>query len=509
MADGPRWTRRSVLLLGAAGAAAVTGGALLWNAARDAGDARPPAIGASPGPPPTPGATEAPGAPAGALREPEVLASVDGRLDLALAAALVETEVAGRRVRALSYRDGVPGPTLRVRAGDRITLRLRNELDAPTNLHAHGLVVSPEGNGDNVFVRIEPGGAFDYEYRLGTDHPPGVFWYHPHDHGNTAEQVFGGLFGAIIVEDRTPIPASRERLLIVSDTGFDAAGDLHVATQAERMLGREGDLVLVNGQLGPIMAAAPGDRERWRLVNACSSRFLRLRLDGQRMALLGIDGGRFAAPRDVDEFVLVPGNRADLLVTAVEGEAVLRTLPFDRGAMGMLGAPSSATTGADLAAFTVAGAAGAPMGPVPRPTAPRDLRAEAVTGRRTVRLAMGMGGMAGGMGGGMAFTIDGREFDHDRVDLGVAHGAIEEWTIVNESPMDHPFHLHVWPMQLVEVDGAALAAADVDVRDVVPARARSTTVVRIAFGGLTGRTVYHCHILDHEDHGMMGVIETT
>lgn len=509
MADGRGWTRRDVLLLGAAGVAAVTGGVLLWNGLRDDADAPTPAAGTSPGPSPAPGASDEPGTSAGTLREPEVLASVDGRLDLALTAALVETEVAGRRVRALSYRDGVPGPTLRVRAGDRITLRLRNGLDAPTNLHTHGMVVSPEGNGDNVFVMIEPGGAFDYDYRLGTDHPPGVFWYHPHHHGNTAEQLFGGLFGGIIVEDPTPIPASRERLLIVSDTGFDAAGDLHVATQAERMLGREGELVLVNGQLGATMEAAPGDRERWRLVNACSSRFLRLRLDGQRMALLGIDSGRFAAPRDVDEFVLAPGNRADLLVTAVEGEAVLRTLPFDRGAMGMMGAPSSATAGADLAAFTVTGPVGAAVDPAPRPAAPRDLRTRAVTGRRTVRLAMGMGGMAGGMGGGMAFTIDGREFDHDRVDLDVAHGAIEEWTIVNESPMDHPFHLHVWPMQLVEVDGAALAAADVDVRDVVPVRARSTTVVRIAFEGLRGRTVYHCHILDHEDNGMMGVIETT
>ncbi|MBM7502808.1 multicopper oxidase family protein [Agromyces aurantiacus] len=504
MADGgSRWTRREVLILGGAGVAAAAGGVWLWAGLREGA---PPSPVATPGSPSSPGSSASGG---GTLREPEVLRSVDGRLDVELTAALVETEVAGRIVRALSYRDRIPGPTLRVRAGDRITLRLRNGLDAPTNLHTHGLVVSPEGNSDNVFVMLDPGEAFDYDYRLGPDHPPGVFWYHPHHHGTTAEQLFGGLFGAIVVEEPEPVAATRERLLIVSDTGFDAAGNLHVATQAERMLGREGELVLVNGQLGASIEAAPGDREHWRLVNACSSRHLRLQLDGQRMSLLGIDAGRYAEPREVEEVVLAPGNRAELIVTAVEGESVLRTMPFDRGAMGMAGSPPSATTGADLVSVVVRGEPEATAQPTPpattsAPPEPRDLRGGPVDVRRIVTLAMGMGG---GMGGGPAFTIDGREFDEGRVDLAVRHGAIEEWTIVNTSPMDHPFHLHVWPMQLVEVDGEA--ADVVDHRDVVHVRARSTTVVRIAFEGIAGRTVFHCHILDHEDQGMMAVVEAT
>ncbi|MGR2752287.1 multicopper oxidase family protein [Agromyces arachidis] len=496
MAD-PDLSRRAVLIAGAAGAAAVAvgGGVALWNLTSD-GPAVPP-DGATTVP-----ETDAGDAPDGeTFGEPEVLASADGRLDLELAAAIATATVGGAEVRVLAYDGTMPGPTLRVRPGDRITLRLRNDLGAVTNLHTHGLVVSPEGDSDNVFTMIEPGTSFDYDYRLGDDHPAGVFWYHPHHHGTTADQLFGGLYGAIIVEDDADeVPVARERLLVVADIRFDASGAVAAATRSDRMLGREGDLVLVNGRLLPTMAAAPGARERWRIVNACTSRYLRLRLDGQRMALLGVDGARYAEPRELDEFVLLPGNRADVLVELVEGESVLRTLPFDRGRMGMMGAPPSATEGADLVRLTVAGAASAPGGSLPSVPAPRDLRAESVTGRRTLTLAMG--GM--GMGGGMAFTIDGQAFDHDRTDIEVDAGAIEEWTIVNTSTMDHPFHLHVWPMQLVEVDGVPLDR--VDVRDVVPVPALGRVVVRIAFEGITGRTVYHCHILDHEDLGMMGII---
>lgn len=493
-AGRPGISRRGALLIGAAaaGAVAVGGGLALWNLVSDQ-PAPPGGVAATP-------ETDDAGRPVETFREPDVLRSAGGRLDLELVAAAATATVAGREFRVLAYGGTLPGPTLRVRPGDRVTLRLRNELGAATNLHTHGLVVSPEGDSDNVFTMIEPGASFDYDYRLGTDHPPGVFWYHPHHHGTTAEQLFAGLYGAIIVEGGEDVPVARERLLVIADIRFDASGAVAPATRSDRMLGREGDLVLVNGELVPTLVARPGERERWRIVNACSSRYLRLRLDGQRMQLLGIDGARYAEPRELDEVVLLPGNRADLVVTMAEGDSVLQTLPFDRGSMGMMGAPASATQGADLATLSVAGAAGDSTAAPPPSPAPRDLRTEEVTGRRTVTLAMG----GRGMGGGMAFTIDGRAYDHDRTDIEVASGAIEEWTIVNTSTMDHPFHLHVWPMQLVEVDGATVDR--VDARDVVPVPAGGRTVVRIAFDGIAGRTVYHCHILDHEDLGMMGVI---
>lgn len=436
------------------------------------------------------------------LIEPKTLRSADGGLQVRLEAAAGSWPVAGREATVYGYNGGVPGPTLRVRPGDRLQIHLVNNLQAPTNLHVHGLHVSPKGNGDNVFVTVEPGESFDYDYPLPDDHPPGVFWYHPHLHGTVADQVFGGLYGAIVVEDPDEIPVARERVLVVSDISLDAAGRLSQPSRMERMTGREGELLLVNGQHRPTLTCRPGERERWRVVNACTSRYLRLRLDGQRLDLLGMDAGRYPEPRRVDEVVLLPGNRADLMVTTTtEGSGVLQTQGVDRGGMGaMMGGPASGEVTA-LATLGVSGERAPTPAPMPRQPQPRDLRNAVVETRRRLTFGMGMG-----MGrGGMSFTIDGREFDPNRVDQAVKLGSVEEWSITNASPMDHPMHLHVWPMQIVAQRGRPVD--HVRWQDVVNVPAGGEITVRISFDGFDGRTVYHCHILDHEDNGMMGVIE--
>ena len=442
-----------------------------------------------------------------AFREPRVMRSAGGSLEMTLEAGIDAHEVAGRKARTLGYNGGLPGPTLVVRPGDRVQVRLVNRLEEPTNLHVHGLHVSPKDNGDNAFVEVGPGESFDYDYLLPQDHPAGVFWYHPHHHGMAADQVYGGLYGAILVEDVQELPVSRERLLVVSDITLDGSGDVVPPSQMERVMGREGELVLVNGQVTPRLAARTSERERWRIVNACSSRFLSLRLDGHRMHLLGKDGGRFAEPRPADQVLLAPGNRADLLVTVGRGDGVLRAIPYDRGGMGMMGGGmtgSSSSGGGPvlLAELRVTGTGSGADGAVPSFPAPRDLRGEPVAGRRQLVMSMGMG-----MGMGMSFLFDGREFENDRIDQRVAVGDVEEWTIFNESPMDHPFHLHVWPMQVVEENGRVLDSPTW--QDVVNVPARGSVRVRVAFDDYGGRTVYHCHILDHEDRGMMGVVEAS
>jgi len=173
------------------------------------------------------------------------------------------------------------------------------------------------------------------------------------------------------------------------------------------------------------------------------------------------------------------------------------------GGMGSPGTDSGGS-GLELATLTVTGPPAPAVAALsPRPVVP-DLRGTAVTTRRTLTLAMGMGMMGRGSGGS-AFTIDGRGFDPNRVDQTVASGAVEEWTITNTSQMDHPFHLHVWPMQVLSIGNTPVQAATW--QNVVNVPAGGSTVVRIAFEAYTGRTVYHCHILDHEDNGMMGVLE--
>lgn len=132
-----------------------------------------------------------------------------------------------------------------------------------------------------------------------------------------------------------------------------------------------------------------------------------------------------------------------------------------------------------------------------------DLRGLGLERERRLTMAMGMG-----MGRGVGLTIDGREFDAARVDTTVRLGTVEEWTIINDSPMDHPFHLHVWPMQVLARDGRPVDGSP-QWLDVVNVAARTSVTVRVRLNDFPGRTVYHCHILDHEDLGMMGVVEAT
>lgn len=481
--------RRTALTLGGLGllGTAVGGGGLFWQQSPSTLD---PLTGA-------------------ALTEPPELLSEAGSLVVRLEAASGSHVVAGRRATTLGYNGGLPGPTLRIRPGDTLRIQLVNRLDEPTNLHVHGLHVSPEDNGDNVFVVVDPGDSFSYEYRLPEDHPPGLYWYHPHHHGMVADQLFGGLYGVILVEDTDAIPVTRERVMVISDISLDASGQILAPSTMEQMMGREGRLVLVNGQAGPTLEARPGERERWRVVNACSARYLSLRVDGQQMQLLGRDSGRPAESLVVENVLLAPGNRADLVVTARRGLSVLRAEPFDRGGMmgAMMGGGSPSRSGRplDLATFDVRGSTQAGLAPLPRQGTPRDLRDGEVSRSRVLTFQMGMGGMMGGGGSqGMSFTIDGRKFDAARVDQNVKVGTIEEWIIRNDSPMDHPFHLHVWPMQLLTDNGEPVKTPTW--LDVVNVPARGEVTVRIAFDDFGGRTVYHCHILDHEDRGMMGVV---
>lgn len=440
--------------------------------------------------------------------EPDVLRSTDGLLEVRLEAALGSHEVAGREATTLGYNGGLPGPTLRLRPGDTLRVDLVNRLDRATNLHVHGLHVSPEGNGDNVFVAVEPGGAHRYEYRLPDNHPPGVYWYHPHHHGTVADQVFGGLYGAIIVEDDDEIPVDRERVMVVSDITLDSGGSLVSPSTMEQMMGREGELVLVNGAAEPDLNGQAGERERWRVVNACASRYLALRLPGQRARVVGRDGGRLPEDVALEDVVLAPGNRLDLVVDLSEGGGELIAMPVDRGGMMgqmMGGGPMSGGGGpVTLARLSVSASGNRAAGEIPPGPAVRDLREADVDGRRSLTFQMGMGAMMGGGDGPMSFTLDGEEFDADRIDQQVGMGTVEEWTIGNDSPMDHPFHLHVWPMQLLETDGRELS--EPVWLDVVNVPARSQVKVRVAFEDFGGRTVYHCHILDHEDRGMMGTV---
>jgi FtsP/CotA-like multicopper oxidase with cupredoxin domain len=482
-------SRRRALALGGAGAAALIAGTAGW-VATGSSVSGPSASGGSAGE---------------ELARPPELAGRDGRLQVELVAA-AGVRLAGRDTRALGFNGSSPGPTLRVRPGDELAVRLTNHLDQPTNLHTHGLRVSPQGNSDNPFVRVDPGASFDYFYRVPADHPPGTHWYHPHHHGMVADQLFGGLAGALLVDGGPALPIADDRVLLVTDTTLEPDGSVATVGPADRMRGREGALVLVNGQQQPVVPAVPGQAQRWRIINGCTSRVLALRLEGHAFQQLTQDGTFLPRPAARQQLILAPGNRADVVVQpAGSGRFALVADPYDRGS-GMMGGTSSSGPVA-LATLVADGpAATAPALPA---TLPAEPAAAPATARRSTTFQMGMGGMMGGAPRGgptgpMAVAIDGRTFDPARDDQIVTAGTVEEWTVFNSGPLAHPFHLHVWPFTVTAAsDGRPTTAVPQDVVLVPPG---GWVRLRIPFTTYTGRTVYHCHILDHEDVGMMATI---
>lgn len=439
-----------------------------------------------------------------ALAQPEVMASSSGVLDVRLTAA-TGVRLAGHDTSAWGYNGTSPGPTLRVRPGDLLRVRLVNRLDQPTNLHTHGLHVSPDGTGDNPFVTVRPGDSFDYSFRIPADHPAGTFWYHPHHHGTVADQIFAGLVGALLIEAEPDLQVSNDLVLLVTDTTLDAAGGVAPASRMARLQGREGELVLVNGQHEPVIVAAPGAVQRWRVINGCTSRVIAIRVEGHQLTQIALDGNFLPAPVDREQLLLAPGNRADVLVHPTgTGRYALVSDPYDRGGTAMMGGGTGGNGSRNggpvtLATMIVSGpVSGSPPTPITLPAPP--VPPASATRRRRLILAMGM---APGMGA-MTFTIDGRTFDAGRDDQTVVLGTTEEWTVVNTSPMDHPFHLHAWPFHVLEASGG-VPPAGVQ-QDVVLIPARGWVRLRIPFTDYPGRSVYHCHILDHEDLGMMGTV---
>ena len=427
-----------------------------------------------------------------ALREPPVVASRNGVLQVALTSAPSLVTVAGRQALLMLYNGLYIPPTLRARPGDTIRIHFANRLTEPTNLHTHGLTVSPRGNSDNMFLHIAPGQTEDYEIRLPADQPPGLFWYHPHPHGFSDMQVRNGMSGALIVDGLLDsVPMLRhvpERVLLLKDLQVDSG-------RAARLSIGKNTVRTINGIVNPVIVLRPGATELWRIGNIGADLYYSLRLDGHRFHVVARDGNRRARLTDSDTVRLSPGARSEVLVTAgAPGVYLLRTGDIDTGPAG------NQYPGTVMATIRVEGS---PVPPIELPSAllpVEDLRGK-VTNRRTIVLSESADGNT--------FFIDGKTFDPSRTDIRVKLGAVEEWTIRNKANELHTFHIHQGPYQLVEINGVPQPADDH--RDIVDVPINGDVKVIIPFTNPTivGRFVYHCHILSHEDKGMMATIEVT
>ncbi|AFZ38210.1 Bilirubin oxidase (plasmid) [Stanieria cyanosphaera PCC 7437] len=449
------------------------------------------------------------------IAKSQVYSSTDGLLDFDLEASYRPVNLGGIRADLLAYNGQISGPRLEAKPGDTLRLRFTNNLTQPTNLHYHGLHVTPTGNGDNVFLEIPPGEALTYEFTIPSNHPAGTFWYHPHLHGLVAEQIFGGLAGLFIVrgelDEITEIKAAKEEFLFLKDFELDRNGQIVQPSPMARMTGREGSLVTVNGQIKPTFSIATGGLLRLRLVNASTSRFYRLELENHPLYLIATDGGSLSEPVEVRELLLSPGERAEVLVRGEREPGLYRllNLPYDRGGMGMMGrgmmgrgmrgGSFTQRNPETLATFTYSDSIASL--PLPQKLIP----VEALPEPDTVRRFEINHGMTPGMG--MVFLINGQTFSPNRIDTQVRLNSVEDWEFNNIGVMDHPLHIHVNNFQIISRNGRASPYRAW--KDTVVVSPGETVRIRTRFADFTGKTVYHCHIFDHEDLGMMGIMEIT
>jgi bilirubin oxidase len=259
-----------------------------------------------------------------------------GVFEAALTAAPVDLELLpGVRTTFWAYNGAAPGPMIEVTEGDRVRITFVNRLPQDSTVHWHGMPV-PSAQDGNPMDPVAPGATRAYDFTLPND-CAAAYWYHPHPHRVTHEQVYRGLAGVFIVKPRIdPLPAGLvDTPLVISDLRLDAAYRIAPNTALDYVFGREGDMLLVNGGRRPTLIAAPGATHRLRLFNATNARYLRLAFDGTPVMLIGTDGGLLATPiAGVAELLLAPGERAEAVI-AFNADTVLRALPYDRGSMMM------------------------------------------------------------------------------------------------------------------------------------------------------------------------------
>jgi FtsP/CotA-like multicopper oxidase with cupredoxin domain len=477
--------------------------------------------------------------------------------------------LAGKPVDVVGYGGGYMGPALRLRRGATVAVRLLNRLERPTNVHWHGLLVDGRFDG-GATPPIAPGGT--WEARLAVDQPAATLWYHAHVHGSTTRDVHDGLAGLLIVEDgaaaRLGLPTTwgvDDLPLVLQDRDFDESGRPVMPPLAASLEhGFRGHVPIVNG-VAAAVARVPARRVRLRLLNASGARTFRLAFDDHRsFHLVAVDAGLLPAPIELTGLPLAPGERAEILVDFAAGPASLTTEPDvheHRMGTGVALLPDVIDGPTRLVAFEPhsdqAAAHAVPASLAVLPALPASTLG--IPRRRfELRIAPGLaigGGVAGhdhaghgapapdphaahmaapapaphaGHGapapdphaahmGAAAMpteqpprlTINGVGFAMGRIDETVKLGATEIWEIASPD-MAHPFHLHGAHFRVLSEDGERPKSWNGGFKDTVLVENSAELLVTFTRpADADAPFVYHCHLLEHEDGGMMGAFTVT
>jgi suppressor of ftsI len=443
---------------------------------------------------------------------PEIRSS-GGVLRDSLTMAPHEYRLGGRRVVSNVYNGNYNAPTLRVGLGERVELTINNRMRPvgglepsqvdTTNQHYHGLVVTPiPPQGDNVNrVAIGRDGSNVNRYPLLPREmkvqSEGLMWYHPHPHGNTLPQVAGGLAGAMVVGnllDHFPIyRGATERILIIkgSDAGFTPT-------------------LNINGVECPRLTLSATGNELWRILNATGNTFLNLVLRGYTFTVLAFDGNPVASPMKQDTLFIPPGGRVEAIVrggmgpwtTALVSAPFLGTLQNDSVKIAdvrVVGLP-------DATHEEVQAQALAARSRVNTELADSILRLATATDvdRFSLRFSFDSANML--------LLLNDSAYSPGRLDHAAQVGRVQEWTLINETDFHHTFHIHQTDFLITSINGRDVEADSVFFDNVTLGVHRNasgkvvgdTVTVRFTFNPVAaGPFVYHCHVLFHEDHGMM------
>jgi suppressor of ftsI len=429
------------------------------------------------------------------------------------------------------YFNGRPdAPTLRLSPGDQLKITYVNDLPAKppetclagpcmdmTNLHFHGLAVSPDAPQDDVLTMLaNPGKTLRYTVQIPKDHPPGLYWYHTHPHGESYRQALDGMSGALVIEGiESYFPALAglpERVLIVR--GRSIGNDQQSAGLKQRVelnsyvCGGKPDapteVMTVNGSVRPQIEIAPRERQFWRLVNASADRYLDLQLEGQSFEIVAMDGMPITAhdlnyrTRVADHVLLPPAGRVEAIVSGPEGGTPRRLISrcVDTGPDGD---PNPEMILADIVPHAAADSTRKIVETLRKPDLKTlDLAAEERTPPRfTVTFTEDKNG----------FYINGEKFAPDAAPMvRTKVGTFQHWKIANATKELHPMHIH-------QVHFLAYAENDKPIADPL-----WLDTVNVPYGGsvdvimdftdpvIKGMSVFHCHLLNHEDKGMMAKV---
>jgi FtsP/CotA-like multicopper oxidase with cupredoxin domain len=411
--------------------------------------------------------------------------------ELTLEARTAEKQLGGGAATAVwSYNGTVPGPLIEAKVGDKLVIHFKNSLDEETTIHWHGIRLPATMDGTLAMQNpVPPGGTFEYEFPL---KDAGLFWFHPHIRGDI--QVQRGLYGTILVRDPNEPVFDRELVGVLDDIRLLPNGAIDEYPDDEGLaIGREGNTILFNGFVQPTINAQPGETLRVRLVNTANGRFFNLKIAGHRLRVIGTDGGLLPKPFDADTVLMSPGERYDVLVTlqGEVGDAILITTePYERG-HGTGENPALPVAEIKLAGDRVEGAAPPEAGPA-QELLPETAPIESIVLDE------------GTMDGSLVFTVNGAAFP-DVPPIMIPLGETRILEVRNDAEMDHPFHLHGFFFQVLAKNGVPTPPEDRFNKDtiIVPQMSSLSLVSRFDEPGMW---MFHCHILEHAELGMMGEV---